>query len=451
MTITDYKPAPHEATCNACRLCAPLGASIAFSGIANCLSYLHGGQGCATYIRRYTISHFREPVDIASSSFGEEATVFGGKANLFTGLKNVISQYRPDMVGIASTCLSETIGEDVPALIREFRRTEQSGDTALVFASTPSYVGSHYDGFHRAVYATVKTLAGDEGIHDSINIFPNMVSPEDIRHLKDICADFSLDATVLPDYSETLDGGSWSEYRRIPEGGTKVASIKGMGAAKASIEFSRFLEKDLSAASLLETGFGVVSHRIGLPIGIGAADEFMELLSSYSGQTIPPRYLKERGRLLDAYVDAHKYVFGKKAMVYGDIDFVMGVGLFLAETGMVPILCASGKERGLAQAAREYLKKSQDAAVYERMDFVDIEKVAQELKPDILIGSSKGYHLSRALGLPLVRLGFPVHDRIGATRLRCLGYGGTLALFDRIVNALLEHRQDESETGYSYL
>jgi nitrogenase molybdenum-iron protein NifN len=85
------------------------------------------------------------------------------------------------------------------------------------------------------------------------------------------------------------------------------------------------------------------------------------------------------------------------------------------------------------------------------MDFVDIEKVAQELRPDILIGSSKGYHLSRALGLPLVRLGFPVHDRIGATRLRCLGYGGTLALFDRIVNALLEHRQDESETGYSYL
>jgi nitrogenase molybdenum-iron protein NifN len=177
--------------------------------------------GRATYIRRYTISHFRETVDIASSSFGEEATVFGGKEPFY----RIEERHFTVPSGHGWNCqqlLSETIGEDVSALIREFRRTEQAGDTELVFAPTPSYVGSHYDGFHRAVYATVKTLAGDEGIHDSINIFPNMVSPEDIRHLKDICADFSLDATILPDYSETLDGESWAEYRRIPEGGTKV-------------------------------------------------------------------------------------------------------------------------------------------------------------------------------------------------------------------------------------
>jgi len=29
------------------------------------------------YIRRYLISHFREPVDIASTNFSEDAAVFG--------------------------------------------------------------------------------------------------------------------------------------------------------------------------------------------------------------------------------------------------------------------------------------------------------------------------------------------------------------------------------------
>jgi nitrogenase molybdenum-iron protein NifN len=451
MTMTDYKAAPHEATRNACRLCAPLGASVAFAGIEGCLPYLHGGQGCATYIRRYMISHFREPMDIASSSFGEEATVFGGKANLFKGLKNVIAQYNPQVIGIASTCLSETIGEDVPALIKEFSQTEDNLNTALVFASTPSYVGSHYDGYHRAVYATAKTLANDEGKHDGINLLPNMISAADIRYLKDICADFGLSATVLPDYSETLDGGSWAEYQRLPQGGTPLPKIRGMGGAQATIEFTRFIEKELSAAAYLYDSFGVPAYRTGMPVGISATDEFMKILCEYSGRDIPERYVKEHGRLLDSYADAHKYLFGKKALVYGDADFIMGIGSFLAEIGMIPVLCAAGKERNLAETAGKSLERAIDSSIYEHVDFVDIENISRELHPDMLIGSSKGYRLSRLLGIPLVRLGFPVHDRIGAVRLRCIGYGGTQELFDRIVNALLENRQEESEVGYSYM
>lgn len=451
MTLPDYKPAPHEATRNACRVCAPLGASIAYSGIARCLAYLHGGQGCATYIRRYTISHFREPMDIASSSFGEEATVFGGRANLFKGLKNVIQQYHPDMVGIASTCLSETIGEDVTAHIEEFKRSGDAGDTELVFASTPSYAGSHYDGFHRAVHATAAALAGPAEPHDGINLLPGFVSAADIRRLKRIGEDFQLATTVLPDYSDTLDGVSWSEYRRFPEGGTPVARLKTMGGARAAIDLSRFTGDGLSAAKLLEARYGMPAHRIGLPVGVTASDELMELLSRYAGRPVPERYQKERGRLLDAYVDAHKYVFGKKALVYGDADFVMGLGRFLAEIGMVPVLCAAGRERHLLETAPDYLAKADAAIVREGMDFVDIEDLAAAERPDLFIGSSKGYRLARSLGVPLVRLGFPVHDRLGGTRLGCVGYGGTQELFDRIVNALLENRQDESEIGYSYL
>ena len=62
------------ATQNACKLCAPLGACFVFRGIEGGLPLLHGSQGCSTYIRRYMIGHFREPVDIASSSFSESVS-----------------------------------------------------------------------------------------------------------------------------------------------------------------------------------------------------------------------------------------------------------------------------------------------------------------------------------------------------------------------------------------
>ena len=71
----------YTATQNACNLCAPLGAALVFKGIANSVPLLHGSQGCSTYIRRYLISHFKEPMDIACSNFGEDTAIFGGGAH----------------------------------------------------------------------------------------------------------------------------------------------------------------------------------------------------------------------------------------------------------------------------------------------------------------------------------------------------------------------------------
>jgi nitrogenase molybdenum-iron protein NifN len=84
-------------------------------------------------------------------------------------------------------------------------------------------------------------------------------------------------------------------------------------------------------------------------------------------------------------------------------------------------------------------------------DFTSMLELCGELKPDIVIGSSKGFYLSKNLGIPLVRAGFPVHDRFGGQRLMHMGYRGTQQFFDRIVNALMEQRQNSSDIGYSYI
>jgi nitrogenase molybdenum-iron protein NifN len=91
------------------------------------------------------------------------------------------------------------------------------------------------------------------------------------------------------------------------------------------------------------------------------------------------------------------------------------------------------------------------AEVLEDGDHQHIGERIEHLQPDLILGPSKSYTTSRKLSIPLVRVGFPVHDRIGAGRILHLGYRGTQRLFDEIVNTLLEHNQDESETGYAYL
>ena len=105
---------------NPCKMCMPMGAATALCGIRDCITILHGSQGCATYIRRHMATHYNEPVDIASSSLTEQGTVYGGEKNLKQGLKNVIALYHPKVIGIMTTCLAETIGEDIEGIKERF-------------------------------------------------------------------------------------------------------------------------------------------------------------------------------------------------------------------------------------------------------------------------------------------------------------------------------------------
>ena len=444
----------YVSTTNACKMCTPMGACLAFRGIEGAMPFLHGSQGCSTYMRRYIISHFREPIDIASSSLGEKHAVYGGGPNLKQGINNVINKYSPILIGIGTTCLTETIGDNVPMFISEYKKEFPRPDMPyLVPVSTPSYSGTHVDGFHNAIKAVVENLTQGGPKGDSINVLPGFVSPEDLRYLKEIFEDFKTDTTILPDISESLDGPALETYEKIPYGGTPIAAIKAMGRAKASIEFGRTLHSDKTAGAVLKQKFSIPLYNTGLPIGVRETDRFFDILQSISGKKIPKKYALERGRLIDSYVDAHKYIFEKRAVVYGEEDIVVGMTSFLMEIGVHPILCTSGGKSGrFKKAVLEAIPELyEDTLIYEGVDFMDIAQEVEGLEPDILIGHSKGFHLSTKLNIPLVRVGFPIHDRISGHRLLHIGFRGTQQLFDRIVNAIIEKKQKDSGIGYFYM
>lgn len=444
-------------TRNACKLCAPLGAALVFKGIARAMPLFHGSQGCATYIRRYLISHYKEPIDIACSNFSEQTAIFGGGANLQLALDNTRRQYAPDLIGVATTCLSETIGDDVPMFLKEYKSARKAETLpAIVHVSTPSYQGSHLEGFHRAVDATVASLVAERtGVSASVNLLPGMVSPADLRHLKEILTDFAQPAIMLPDFSDTLDGPLWAEYQHFPNGGTSVNDLRRMGNAVATLSFGRtFAGNDSRAAALLHSRCGVPSCELGLPIGIRETDRFFETLQTVSGRPIPEKYMAERGRLIDSYVDGHKYVMEAKAVVYGEAELVIGVTAFLSEIGVIPVICATGERNGRLEEALAAMLPDYEAGgirIMEDADFVDIEAAAGKADADFFIGNSKGYTMARRLGLPMIRIGFPVHDRLGASRRLHIGYRGAQQLFDEIANTLIAARQSDSTVGYTYM
>jgi nitrogenase molybdenum-iron protein NifN len=434
-------------TVNPCRLCTPLGASLAFRGIRNCMPLIHGSQGCATYIRRFLISHFREPMDIASSSFSEETAIFGGESNLLDAIRNVISKYNPEVIGIATSCLTETIGDDVNLIIN---RIKKEVSVTLIPVSTPSFKGSHVVGFHETINAIVKTCCVERNNGSRVFIEPSILSPADLRYITMMCNLFGIDPVVLPDYSETLDSGVWSEYTPIPQGGTPVDIIKDAASRESTyIELGNMREN--STGSFLHEKFGTRYCKLDSPIGIEATDLFLQAISSLSGKEIPSVLQKARNRCIDSYIDAHKYLSGIRVVIFGDEDMVPSMAAFCNEVGIVPVLCASEGKIG-SEIANKITSDSRDnIKVLEDADFDSIEQYIIDLKPDIMIGTGKGNHISIKYDIPLVRVGFPIHDRFGASRILHCGYEGAMNLIDSIVNVLLSRKQENIPDGYSYL
>lgn len=448
---SDHEPVGDPAR-NACKLCAPLGACVAFRGVAGGVPFLHGSQGCATYIRRYLISHFREPVDISSSSFNEEAAVFGGRKLFTEGVRNVTKLYHPAFLGVASTCLAETIGEDLGARIREAEKDVPEAPP-MVSVRTPSYCGTHVTGFHDAVRALFEQLAEGGVRSDRVGLVPGFVSPADLRHLKDLTAACGLKAEIFPDYSDSLDGGTWEAYQSVPEGGTPIESFRAAGRLKSVIELGGTLAfSERTPAAFLKQRFGVERVALPWPVGLGATDAFVAAVEKASGHWAPKDLLRERARLVDAYVDGHKYVYGLRAAVAGDPDLVAAMSGFLTEIGVKVVLCASGTETGnLEKAVRAASPEAKETPlVLEGADYQAVEEAARDLQIDLVVGPSKAFGAAQALGVPLFRVGFPVQDRFGAGRMRLMGYAGALELFDRLVNLVLDGRQAAQPVGNSY-
>lgn len=433
---------------NPCKMCMPMGAVSAFAGIKNCMSILHGSQGCATYIRRHMATHYNEPVDIASSSLTEHGTVFGGRENLIKGLENLIRLYNPQIIGVATTCLAETIGEDISAIVREFYDMHPDAGVKIVTVASAGYGGTQYEGFNKALWSLVSQTLMDTTPNANINIVTPMLSPADCRLLKSLLDSMGLKYVLLPDLSENLDGVHEKRYERLKRGGTSLGDISKMAGARHTIELSLFNDAKFSPGKFLEEHYGVPLTKMALPVGIRDTDTFIDKLISLGGVR-PEALVAERGRYVDAMIDNHKYSADGRAAIFGEPDFVYSATRLCCENGVVPVAVATGSVCPSLKAAldNEVRRASDrifagDTGILDDCDFDSLESRAKMLGVNVMIGSSDGRRTARRIGVELVRCAFPVHDRVGGQRIKTLCYEGSLNILDQVANIILAKKEE---------
>ncbi|MBF0649556.1 nitrogenase molybdenum-iron protein subunit beta [Dysgonomonas sp. GY75] len=430
-------------TINPAKTCQPVGAMYAALGLHGCLPHSHGSQGCCSYHRSALTRHFKEPIMAATSSFSEGSSVFGGSSNLVAAIETIFTVYEPDVIAVHTTCLSETIGDDMTQIISKANEDGKIPDgKKVIYCNTPSYVGTHVTGYSNQLAAFVKFYStATPKKKNVVNLIAGWMEPSDMREIKRIAAVMEARTIMFPDMSGVLDAPLTGKYEMYPSGGTTQSDMIATGDSKFSIGLGAYSTED--ACIKLENKCKVKFDVLEIPIGLKATDRFITSLSRHANLPVPDSLTEERGRLIDLIADNSKYFWGKRVALFGDPDTLIPLTEFLVTLDMKPVYIVTGTPgKHFDEEMTNILKDIPEAKFKsgERADMFQLHQWIKQEPVDLLIGNSYGKYIARDENIPFIRMGFPIVDRPGHNFFPHTGYIGATNIAINILEKFLDYQ-----------
>jgi nitrogenase molybdenum-iron protein NifN len=423
---------------NPLKVSQPIGASLAFLGLARSLPLMHGSQGCTAFGKVFFVRHFREPIPLQTTAMDQVSSIMGADENVIEALRTLSDKSKPDIIGLMTTGLSETQGADIRRSLRDFRTAHpEFDDVAVVPVNTPDYAGCLESGYALAIESLIETLV-PEGQNagkrpKQVNVLASaMLTPGDIEAIKDWIEAFGLRPIVVPDIGDSLDGHlTEAETSSLTIGGTPRSEIEIMGESTATLVVGPSLHK---AANILKARTGVPDYHFEGLMGLDDCDAFTQALADIAGRPVPEKIERHRAQLQDAMVDCHFMLGFARVALAADPDLLGQQVRFLTGMGAEIVAAVSPhKHESLAglRIARVIIG-----------DLEDMEKEARVGKAQFIMANSHAAETASRLGLPLMRSGFPQYDHVGGYARTWVGYRGSRqALFD-LANLMLGHHHE---------
>jgi nitrogenase molybdenum-iron protein beta chain len=429
-------------TINPAKTCQPIGAMYAALGFHGCLPHSHGSQGCCAYHRSALSRHFREPIMAGTSSFSEGSSVFGGQANLVQAIDTMFTVYDPEIIAVHTTCLSETIGDDMTAIISKAKEDGCIPEgKSVIYCNTPSYVGTHVTGYSNMVASFVKNFAtATPKKRNVVNLIAGWMEPSDMAEIKRLANVMEARTLMFPDMTVVLDAPLDGHYKMYPKGGTTINDMKLSGDSKFSIGLGPMTTED--ACIKMENKCKIKFEVMDIPIGFKATDRFLMSLSRHANVPIPEELSDERGQLIDLISDSSRHLYGKRVALWGDPDTLVPLTEFLVSMDMKPVYIVTGTASPyFTDRMTEILKDIPEAKFMcgERADMFRMHQWIKQEGVDLLIGNTYGKYIARDEDIPFVRMGFPIADRPGHNYFAKTGYNGAANILKMILDAFLDH------------
>jgi nitrogenase molybdenum-iron protein NifN len=402
---------------NPFKLSQPMGATLAFLGIDRCMPLMHGGQGCTSFTKVFFTRHFCEPIAIQTSAVTDAVAVLdGGDFSIVESVKNITRKVSPSLIGLHTTGLPETKGDDIRGVATQV-------EFPIVTVNTPDYEGGLESGWALTCRAIIEQLVEPAGyVNDNkLILLPHAsLQPIEVEKIKEFIEGFGFNVFALPDLSTSLDGHLGEKQAALSSGGIKVEEIRSLADAGLVISVGDSMQG--CAVALQEKNTAMRHHHFAHLHGLEATDSLVGILmeeTGFSGPSLP--VARWRQRLQDAMLDSHFSLGQTRFMVAAEPDQLAGICQSLYDAG------------GKVSLAISTVDSTQlDNIIADQVIIGDLED-AEELADDydVMIGNFHCEAIAHRQHKGLLLRGFPNWEQVGNSLKNDVLYeGGSYFLFE---------------------
>ncbi|MDD2779988.1 nitrogenase iron-molybdenum cofactor biosynthesis protein NifN [Sulfuricurvum sp.] len=403
----------------------PMGATLAYLGVKDCMPLMHSAQGCASYTKVFFTRHFNEPIAINNTSVSDITAVLdGGDYSILMAIENIQNKeknLKPSMIGLHTTGLTETKGDDV-------RGVGMHIEIPYVFVNTPDYEGGMESGWSLTVTAMIEQLteAATEVKTNKLVFLPHLsMQPIEVEKIKCLCEDFGFETYALPDLSTSLDGYWEAGQGKLANGGITVDQIRDLATSSVVISIGTSMKK---SALALQKKNPLVEHlHFDHLMGLDGCDNFVAALMKIRHTDPKPLMKRWRSRLQDAMLDAHFLIGSSHFVVTGEPDMLVGICALLRSVGGTIDAAVSttfSDSLHLIEAEKVFVGDLEDA----RQFFEGADMVISNFHAERILHS---YH-----NTALVIRGFPNYEELGNQLKNDQLYEGSTYFLFEIANSL---------------
>ena len=414
---------------NPIKLSQPMGAMLCFLGIKNCMPLMHGAQGCASFSKVFFTRHFNDPIAVQTTAVNDiTAVIDGGDYSISESIKNITKKVKPDLVGLFTTGLTETKGDDIKGATILLQDQQD-----IAYVNTPDFEGSLESGFAKSIEAVIEQFVQKNSETDSNKavIIPNVnLKPIEVEKIKDTVALFGFEVVALPDLSESLDGHLGLKQGALSSGGITLDEIKTLAQASLVITVGSSVQK--AGQKLLEKNEHIKLFHYDSLGGLVASDAFFKDLCTLKDISTPhPSIVRWRKRLQDALLDTHFAIGSSSVVLALEPDQCISVANTIIEAGAnIKAIVTTHKNDLLENIECENLLIG---------DFEDVESFLDE--SDTLITNFHGERIARKHNKALMLRGFPDFEGVGGQLKNDVLYEGSSYLLFELANIINHHKE----------
>ncbi len=403
----------------------PMGATLAFLGVKECMPLMHAAQGCASYTKVFFTRHFNEPIAVRNTSVSDITAVLdGGDYSILMAIENITEKeknLRPSMIGLHTTGLTETKGDDV-------RGVGMHIEIPYVYVNTPDYEGGLESGWALTATAIIEQLtrSATEVKSNKLVLLPHVsMQPIEVEKIKMLCEDFGFETYALPDLSTSLDG-YWEEGQgKLANGGISVDEVRDLASASVVVSIGSSMKK--AASALLAKNAAIEHLHFDHVMGLEGCDNFVGALMKLRQSNPKPLVKRWRSRLQDAMLDTHFLIGTSHFVVTGEPDMLSGICALLHSVGGNVDLAVSTVPSPVLEgikAEKVIVGDLEDAEPY----FENVDLVISNFHAERI--------LHTASHTALVIRGFPNYEELGNPLKNDQLYEGSTYFLFEIANSL---------------